>query len=440
MITWQQLRDFKAQEYKDAADGWGEVSSRARAAKDRVDNEMLAKLRDTQSGDTARDALGDLERLSRNFQYIHAECGLVRTALNGFASELAGPQRKLKSALDEAQQLGFTVNPNGSVQYPASVPFAAETSGTATPGAPIPFLPGKAEGGTNLNKGRAEDIAERIAAAVRDAVEVDWRYRSVLAKLKAARGLKVDDAVWADAGQDLKDVRKAAGGYLKEGDIPKGKSPADNKKWWESLNQEQRDEYTALYPASVGRLDGLPSTVRDEANRIVLAETHGTTQLQLNNWLEKEPQRYRPYISPYGGYQVKGAMVETEEWKKWNEKKEELKGRLTGMEDVQKRFEVSGGRPPAYLLGFDNNNLGHAIVSIGNPDTADNVVTFVPGTGAKLSSVLDNIERAESLQQKAEIVDPAHKTASILWQATTPHRISSATRWIRSSPTKREGP
>ncbi|MGV4923680.1 alpha/beta hydrolase family protein [Streptomyces sp. BHT-5-2] len=417
MITWQQLRDFKAQEYKDAADGWGEVSSRASAAKDRVDNEMLAKLRDTQSGDTARAALRDLDQLSRNFQYIHTECGLIRTALNGFASELAGPQRKLKSALDEAQQLGFTVKPDGSVQYPAAVPFAPET-GIATPDAPIRFLPGNAESGANPNKGRAEDIAERIAAAVRDAAEVDGRYRSALTKLKAARGLKVDDAVWADAGQDLKDVRKAAGGYLKEGDIPKGKSPADNKKWWESLTQEQRDEYTALYPASVGRLDGLPSTVRDEANRIVLAETHGTTQLQLKKWLETEPERYQPYISPYTGYQVKGAVVETEEWKKWNEKKGELEGRLKGMENVQSRFNTSeaGGRPPAYLLGFDNNNLGHAIISIGNPDTADNVVTFVPGTGAKLSSVEDNLSRAEALQAEAESIDSSHKTASILWQ------------------------
>ncbi|WP_242582884.1 hypothetical protein [Streptomyces sp. MST-110588] len=57
MITWQQLRDLKVQTYKDAADGWGEVSSRARAAKDQVDHEMLAKLRDSQSGTTADKAI-----------------------------------------------------------------------------------------------------------------------------------------------------------------------------------------------------------------------------------------------------------------------------------------------------------------------------------------------------------------------------------------------
>ncbi|MFF4602705.1 alpha/beta hydrolase [Streptomyces sp. NPDC001339] len=417
VITWQQLRDFKAQEYKDAAEGWAEVSSRARAAKDRVDSEMLAKLRDTQSGDTASDAISDLEQLSRNFQYIHTECGLIRTALNGFASELAGPQRKLKSALDEAQQLGFTVKPDGSVQYPASVPFAADTGGTAVPGAPIPFFPGKAEGGGNLNKGRAEDIAERIAAAVRDAVEVDGRYRSVLTKLKAARGLKVDDSVWADAGQDLKDVRKAAGGFLKESDIPKDKSPADNKKWWESLTQEQREEYTALYPASIGALDGVPSVVRDEANRVVLAEARGGMQLQLNSWLKKEPEHYQMRINPVTGLPMHGVLEPTRQWKDWNQKKEEIEGRLRGMKAIQNRFDSSDkeGVPKAYLLGFREDGNGRAIIANGNPDTADHTAVYVPGTGSNLAGIQGDISRMTDLWRAAVPMTGGQKVSTITW-------------------------
>lgn len=38
-----------------------------------------------------------------------------------------------------------------------------------------------------------------------------------------------------------------------------------------------------------------------------------------------------------------------------------------------------------YLLGFDSGGDGRAIVAKGNPDTADNVATFVPGTGADLA-------------------------------------------------------
>ncbi|MGW9426710.1 alpha/beta hydrolase [Streptomyces decoyicus] len=452
MITWRDLQNFKAEEYQGAADGWGEVSNRARAAKDRVEQEMFAKLRDTQTGTTAKEALAALNQLSRNFQYVHAECGLIRAALNSFASGIAAPQRKLKHALEEAHQLGFTVKPDGSVQYPASASLGLEqgtarptpdspalllpnntqetansgppalllpktTQGTANSGPPALFLPDKTPGAADPNKAKAEDIAHRIASAVREAAEVDARYRSVLGKLKTSRSLKVDDATWADAAQDLKSVRKVGGEFIKEGDIPKGKSPVDNKKWWENLTQEQRDEYAALYPARIGALDGLPTTTRDDANRVVLAETHGTAQLQLKDWVNREPDRYLPYISQFTGREIEGARVENPEWRKWNEKKEDLEGRLDGMSKIQARCNASAinGSPPAYLLGFDNQNLGHAIVSIGNPDTADNVATYVPGTGAKLSSIKADLDRADMLYDTAKIADSHRKTASVLW-------------------------
>ncbi|MFI9060620.1 hypothetical protein ACIGQE_01905 [Streptomyces sp. NPDC053429] len=121
-MTWQHLKDLKPSEYEEAADGWGDVSGRAYAAKERVENEMLAKLRDTQQAQTADAALGDLTRLAGNFQYIHAECGLIRTALNGFAAEVATPQNQLKAALEDAEHLGFTVHQDGSVSYPAATP------------------------------------------------------------------------------------------------------------------------------------------------------------------------------------------------------------------------------------------------------------------------------------------------------------------------------
>ncbi|MFH8597678.1 alpha/beta hydrolase [Streptomyces rimosus] len=417
MLTWQHLLDFKANEYEEAADGWGEVSNRARAARDSVRSAMLAKLRDTQTSGAAQAAIHDLDQLCRNFQYIHAECGLIRTALNGFATEITGAQKNLKAALSEAQQLGFTVKPDGSVEYPmpTAVPFAPRSGNTkSTP--PVLALPAGGES-VDSNKRKAEDIAERIGAALRGAFEADTRYRSALSKLKAPRGVQVNDAVWADAGQDTKDVQKSAGRYLRKSDIPKGRPPAENKKWWNGLSQEERDQYVALYPASVGALDGLPATVRDEANRVVLAEAHGTTTIQLENWLKKEPDRYQTYISPYTGYRVKNGLVETAEWEKWDEEKRRIEGRLKGMESIQSRFAASekSGRPAAYLIGFDNDGPGHAAISIGNPDTADNVVTFVPGTGANLSTVEDNVQRAEILQQRARFASPGSNTASIMW-------------------------
>ena len=172
-----------------------------------------------------------------------------------------------------------------------------------------------------------------------------------------------------------------------------------------------------MYPANVGALDGIPASVRDGANRVVLAETHGSVQGQLDAWMKKEPaDHYRPYIDPYTGTVLKGVQVETDEWKKWNERTEELQGRLKGMDSITSRMEPSAdGGERGYLLGFDNNKLGHAIVSFGNPDTADNVVTYVPGTGAKLSSVDGDLHRAQLVNERALYADPGHKTASVMW-------------------------
>ncbi|WP_347404503.1 alpha/beta hydrolase [Streptomyces sp. MST-110588] len=369
MITWQQLRDLKTQKYKDASDGWGELSSRARAAKDRVDHEMLAKLRDTQSAKAADEAIGALERLSRNYQYIHTEAGLIRTALNGFASELAGPQKKLNNALDEAQQLGFTVKPDGSVQYPAAVLSPTKTV-TATPDVPLPFLPHKADADANPNQAKAEDIAKRIAAALRDAVEVDRRYQSVLAKLKTSRGVTVDDATWRDVSADTASVRGSS-----NGGIPKRKSPKDTLKWWNGLSRERQQELLTLYPDIIGQLDGVPAVARDEANR-----------------------NYLPMLI----------------------------SKLNGQDDEKSRMQLEGlqklasklsepSKPPMYLLGISDEGNGRAIVSYGNPDTARNVSAYVPGLGTALNEDFATIDlkRAKDTAIGAQKHDPS--SASLVW-------------------------
>ncbi|MFV5998593.1 DUF397 domain-containing protein [Streptomyces sp. NPDC056231] len=44
-----------------------------------------------------------------------------------------------------------------------------------------------------------------------------------------------------------------------------------------------------MHPASIGALDGLPSDVRDDANRVVLAEQRAAKQAEYDAWLKKEP-------------------------------------------------------------------------------------------------------------------------------------------------------
>lgn len=282
-LTWQQLRDLKPREFEDAGDGWNEVSGRADSDRGRTDKVMTAKLRETQESESAKAAIGRLERLSRNFQYVHTESGLIRTTLNGLASELADPQRQLTQGLEDAAGLKFTVHEDASISYPAAVvcgnPQFGETGEKKVPGGralgssrfplePEPGLNGQPgfDHNPNPNAAMAQDIADRIARAVRSAVEIDSRYASALRKLKAAPGLEVTEATLKDMAADTDAVRTAAKDYLADG-VPFDKSPAERKEWWDGLTDEQRQEYLDVAPDLVGNLDGIPAVARDEANR-----------------------------------------------------------------------------------------------------------------------------------------------------------------------------
>ncbi|MER5890977.1 alpha/beta hydrolase [Streptomyces sp. NPDC001941] len=419
--TWQQLRDVKLSEYTDAADGWGKVSSRCNADKDRVDNGMYAHIT-AQKGEAADAARGDVHQLSRNYQYLHTECGLIRTALNGLAAELAAPQRKLKQALEDAEDLKFTVKPDGSVEYPSASTVLAPGTHTAQDGAPVPYLPGKAEGigSTDPNKGKAEDIAQRLGDAVREANEVDARYAGVLRELRAEPGLTVSDRTLADAARDTRALQDAAGKYADDGKIPKDRSPAENAAWWKGLTQEQRDEYATLYPASVGALDGLPSTVRDDANRMVLAETRAQTRLELDS-IPKAPQEY--VQNPSGQYP---AVVRNPAWREWDEKYGKRFAELTanekGMAAIQSRFDATGkeGLPEAYLLGFDEKGTGRAIVANGNPDTADHTAVYVPGTTSRLEGVGGDINRMTETWLETQRWAPGQNVSTVTWLGYDP--------------------
>ncbi|MGW1730625.1 alpha/beta hydrolase, partial [Streptomyces sp. NPDC001999] len=352
-LTWQVLRDLKPSTLDDAGDGWDEVSGRADSDRATTDRAMTAKLRETQKSESAGAALKRLERLSRNFQYLHTETGLIRTALNGLASELAGPQRQLIQALEDAESLNFTVHVDGSVSYPAAV---GETllgekeapGGSARGSALLPLAPPELNeqpgfpGGRfnpNPNAAKAQAIANSIARAVQSAAEIDGRYAKALSKLKAAKGLDVTRATLEDVYRDTAAVRSTADTYLRHG-VPQDKSPAER-----------------------------------EANRNYLPV--------LIDTLERQG----------------GADAQT--------KLEALRGIQTKIHEPSK--------VPMYLLGIGDEGNGRAIVAYGNPDTSRNVSAYVPGLQTKLNAdfVDETLQRGMDTAIGARGYDSS--SAAIVW-------------------------
>ncbi|MFI6286049.1 alpha/beta hydrolase [Streptomyces sp. NPDC051018] len=395
-LTWQQLRDLKASEFEDAGDAWNEVSARSGSDRERVNRAMSAKLRSTQESRSADAALERLRRLSRNYQYLQTECGLVRTALNGLASDLDEPQRRLRLALEEAAALKFTVQPDGSVSYPPATHCAPggekqSPGGTARSSARLPLEPpGFGERGTdgppvppgagavrvpNPGAARAQDIADRIAHAVRSATEIDARYTRTLNRLRAAKGLDVTEATLKDVRQDAVDVRSAAYRYLAAG-VPENPSPAARKEWWDGLGDEQRQEYLKIAPDLIGSLDGIPALARDEANRNLL------------------PVLIAELSAPGAG--------------------EADRAKLEGLRAIEERLHQPS-HPPMYLLGIGTQGNGRAIIAYGNPDTSRNVSAYVPGLGTKLDGEFaeGTVNRAMDTALGAQGYDSS--SASIVW-------------------------
>ncbi|MFD7863210.1 alpha/beta hydrolase [Streptomyces sp. NPDC059783] len=377
-LTWAQLRDLKCDELEGAADGWGRASNRADAGRDRIERQLLNGLRETQHGAAAEAAVRRMRQLGRNLSYVYTECGLVRTALNSLAFEMRAQQRVLRDALDEAAALRFTVHADGSVTYPEAgeglIDGKPLAGGTVSAGPAPGLLPPSGLVAPNPHAARARDIADRVAAAVRTAGEIDWRFAGILRKLRAEEGLKVPDRTWTDAASDAASVRAAARGYLRSA-IPYDATPAARRTWWAHLTDEQREEYLAVFPDQIGNLDGIPALVRDTANRDNL-------QLLIGK-LEGES----------------GERAET---------------RLAGLREIDRQLRA-GGDPPMYLLGIGDEGNGRAIVSYGNPDTARNVSAYVPGLNTSLDEEFakGDLKRARDTAIGMQQHDPS--SASIVW-------------------------
>ncbi|MCZ7433849.1 alpha/beta hydrolase [Streptomyces sp. WMMC1477] len=430
MVTLATLRAVNPDEFEEAADGYHAVSTAASTAKDRLSNEIIAKTMpapaeggsDGLVGEAASAARRRLERLGENLHYTQVECGLVRATLNGFAADLRAARKKLDAALDDAAASGLTVNGDGSVSYPA----AGEKADGKTPegGTAVSYEDAAANGladqaahlDPNPKHAVAKDCADRIAQALKEATEADQTWAPKLRELKAQNDLTVSSKDWADVHGDREAVQEVAGVYLDEKYIPEGRPPKENAAWWNGLTPEEQADYTALYPASIGALDGIPSDVRDEANRAVLAQTKGDYETRLTA-IPPTPALYaQPGQSEQTDWRERAAKVQ--EWKdKYGDEHERLTKALKGMEAIEDRFDSTGvqGLPEAYLLKFIPEADGRVVIANGNPDTADHTAVYVPGTGSELSKVEGDIKRVNSLWGASAPMASGENVSTIVW-------------------------
>jgi len=228
--------------------------------------------------------------------------------------------------------------------------------------------------------GRAKTLLARAvgaipsASAVADAARVDQALGVAAAADTAAAGRLAEVTAAAVAPE----VPPAPGSPLP----PCTATPAQVRRWWDALTPEQRRWLVATQPGWLGPLDGVPVGFRDLANRLLLDDRHA----ELN----------RAAAGARGGDLRR------------------IRDLRLGLDRLADRLADADG-PRAYLLRLDLAEEGRAVVALGDPDRADNVLTSVPGMTAGLASYRGELVRAERVAVRAAELGPDAATSAVMW-------------------------
>lgn len=161
--------------------------------------------------------------------------------------------------------------------------------------------------------------------------------------------------------------------------------------WWATLSAAQKQALMIHSPELVGNAGGIPSADRDEANRT-------SVQSHIDHLTEREKD---------------DQLTDRE--------KDELanaRDALKTLEKYEERINPDTGENDAFLLVFRPdafNGDGGVALSLGNPDTADDVTSFVPGLTSEASSLGDNVNNMERLMELADSKNGDRTVAAITW-------------------------
>ncbi|MGW4486830.1 alpha/beta hydrolase [Amycolatopsis sp. NPDC004368] len=327
---------------------WGEVRSWNPAAVGAVADTVSRRVEQLLAAD------GDVEGMTRLDGWTGDAATAARargTALTTRLEQLVAEASAVRRAAHETQvaveRIVADVRDTDEV--------AAHNGFTIDDGGWITAVPGP---GVVPNESVRVELSDRVEQILRQATDVDADFAAVLTR--AARGEITDRGVTtlaqaADAG--------AAQSGLSTIGPPQGGTPGDNRAWWDSLSTTAQGTILRDNPDLVRNLDGVPVKDRDAANRVVL---------------QREMARLR------------------------NDPSDDAKTKLRGLTDISDRLGETGpGKPQAYLMQLDTSGDGKAVVAAGNPDTATDVATYVPGTGSELGKIGGDLVRSDKMWQSA---------------------------------------
>ncbi len=360
------LRDADPAELHTAADAYDRLAAGFAAHARTWHDTVHTRVRDSGwTGGAAERAEDALAATARRLTAARLELDLAGPVLREGAEAFLLAQSQLRQALDEAAAHGCTVADDGAVGLP-----------------PVPPAD-RHDPDAGLLTAAGADLRRRIGRALADAGRAD---AETAARLQRFTGL-VRSGPGLDPGLAAAELTRATTAHvlgetelITRGLPAPGAPPAEAAAWWRHLTEAGRTRLLDQHPELIGNLDGLPAAVRDAANRRALPRLIA----RLDGATDRTPAR---------------------------------QCLLDGFRRIQDRLreeDAGGGR--VLLLALGAEGQGRAALSYGDPDTADDVVVYVPGLGTRLGDVAGKDgDRARTLLAAARTADPARSTASVTW-------------------------
>ncbi|MGF7123081.1 alpha/beta hydrolase [Rhodococcus sp. BE178] len=303
-------------------------------------------------------------------------------ALTNAAASIGPARLTALSIADEAIASGFAVADDGRVSAP---PFVS--------GNPVADMLIQAQLGE-----QATVLEARLIPALATVGELDARAGAAL------------DAATAQLG----DAGEARAGNLGTGALPEpapGATAADNKKYWDSLTEEQRRQIIDEHPDWVGNRDGIPSAVRHEANVNRFDDERAR--------LEADRDRLQANLDD----NLFGGTFTNDDAALWYTEQ-----KLRDLDEIE---GIVADNPDGRLMLLDlqSGERGMAAFAVGDPDTADHVSVTTPGLNTNIDDSFNGmVNEATYLQSEAEEqLDRAGRAdetvASIAWLGYEPPQL-----------------
>lgn len=423
-ITYSLLKSAQPEAYDHAADAVQKEVAEFEQSTVELNQQVYQCLEESWSGPAASAALSTIGTTVTDYQatldYLNRFVGLLRSAYEG----ITDAQAYLNAAESIALNNGWVLDEYGNAR-PVVIPALHNRALVDQLWQSMTGNPEYAEMQDLIRRAlsTAQDVNDQVSHAMDDPEQYG-----------RGKHWQADASVAASSSAAME-----AG--LEKSEIPAaGTNAAEVAAWWKALGSASLQvQYVRSQPALIGALNGLPAIVRDKANRIVLANDIAAdkAKIQTLNAQENQLQAEILHMQETGtgqgtgrggvlssndpldiaGNQLAGIQAQLAS----------INSQLTALDNLHGQLQQGGSQvsfdghamamPPMYLLGFDTNDAGHAVVACGNPDTAKNVCVYVPGlnTSSNDPHFQFDVQHTQNMTLEADLDTGSADTSTVLW-------------------------